>query len=63
MSRLQMVSPIGDLGDGGELQEIHMKMSKKVAQLTKGIIIVTHTARLHFSSNIWTIKINLNSLK
>ena len=34
-SRLSVASPIGS-GDQNELKEIHVKMSKKIAQLTKG---------------------------
>ena len=34
-SRLSVASPIGG-GDQNELKEIHVKMSKKIAQLTKG---------------------------
>ena len=61
-SRLSVASPIGS-GDQNELKEIHVKMSKKIAQLTKGknhniffqIILIKNYRKIMFRSVIYQL--------
>ena len=62
-SRLSVASPIGS-GDQNELKEIHVKMSKKIAQLTKGknhnifffqILFIKNYRKIMFSSVIYQL--------